>query len=181
MKNSSMADEIYGLLAEFDSPEGLLAAVREARRAGYRHLDAFTPFPVEGLSQVLRLPRPRISWVGLIGGLAGAAVALLMQFYVNYDYPLDVGGRPLYAVSAFAVVTFELTILFSALAMIGAMLWQNGLPRLNHPLFAARRFHLASKDRFFLCILGDEPGLEPHQAATFLKKAGALSVEIVPP
>ena len=68
-----------------------------------------------------------------------------------------------------------------ALAMIGAMLWQNGLPRLNHPLFAARRFHLASKDRFFLCILGDEPGLEPHQAATFLKKAGALSVEIVPP
>jgi hypothetical protein len=171
----------YGLLAEFDSPDDLLAAAREAHNAGYRRLDAFTPFPVEGLSQVLRLPRPRISWVGLIGGFSGAAVALLMQFYVNYDYPLDVGGRPVYAISAFAVVTFELTILFSALSMIGAMLWQNGLPRLNHPVFAGRRFHLASKDRFFLCIKGDDAEFEPQETTAFLKRAGALSVELVPP
>jgi hypothetical protein len=177
-----MADgPAYGLLAEFDSPEGLLAAAREAQNAGYRRLDAFTPFPVEGLSQVLRLPRPRISWVGLIGGLSGAAVALLMQFYVNYDYPLNVGGRPVYAISAFAVVTFELTILFSALSMIGAMLWQNGLPRLNYPVFGVRRFHLASKDRFFLCIKGDDAALDPQKTAAFLKQAGALSVELIPP
>ena len=104
-----------------------------------------------------------------------------MQFYVNYDYPLDVGGRPLYAISAFAVVTFELTILFSALSMIFVMLWQNGLPRLNHPLFAARRFHLASKDRFFLCVKGDDPELEPQKTAAFLKRVGARSVELVPP
>jgi hypothetical protein len=171
----------YGLLAEFDRPEGLLAATRQARNAGYRRLDAFTPFPVEGLSQALRLPRPRISRVGLIGGFSGAAVALLMQVYVNYDYPLDVGGRPAYAISAFAVVTFELTILFSALSMIGAMLWQNGLPRLNYPVFAARRFHLASKDRFFLCIKGDDIELDPQKTAAFLRQAGALSVERVPP
>jgi Protein of unknown function (DUF3341) len=173
--------EIYGMLAEFDSPEALLAAAREARDAGYHRLDAFAPFPVEGLSQILRLPRPRISRVGLIGGFSGAAVALLMQFYVNYDYPLDVGGRPIYATSAFAVVTFELTILFSALSMIGAMLWQNGLPRLNYPLFAARRFHLASKDRFFLCIKGDDAEFESGKAAAFLRKVGAVSVELVPP
>jgi hypothetical protein len=175
-----MAERAYGLLAEFDTPEALLAAARKARDAGYRRLDAFTPFPVEGLSQILRLPRPRISWVGLIGGLGGAAVALLMQIYVNYDYPLDVGGRPVYAVSAFAVVTFELTILFSALSMIAAMLWQNGLPRLNHPVFAARRFYLASKDRFFLCIRGDDRAFEPRETAAFLRQAGALSVELVP-
>jgi hypothetical protein len=176
-----MAPEPYGLLAEFDSPDALLAAAREARDAGYRRLDAFTPFPVEGLTQILRMPRPRISWVGLIGGFGGAGTALLMQFYVNYDYPLDVGGRPLYAISAFAVVTFELTILFSALSMIFVMLWQNGLPRLNHPIFAARRFHLASKDRFFLCVKGDDPELEPQKTAAFLKRVGARSVELVPP
>ena len=175
-----MAERAYGLLAEFDTPDALLAAARKARDAGYRRLDAFTPFPVEGLSQILRLPRPRISRAGLFGGLGGAAVALLMQFYVNYDYPLDVGGRPVYAVSAFAVVTFELTILFSALLMIAAMLWQNGLPRLNHPVFAARRFYLASKDRFFLCIQGDDRAFEPRETAAFLRKAGALSVELVP-
>ena len=159
-----------------------LCSQRHGRRAdaGYHRLDAFTPFPVEGLSQILRLARPRISWVGLIGGFGGAAVALLMQFYVNYDYPLDVGGRPVYAISAFAVVTFELTILFSALSMIIAMLWQNGLPRLNYPVFAARRFHLASKDRFFLCIKGDDAKLEPQKTVDFLKRAGAFSVEFVP-
>jgi hypothetical protein len=176
-----MADEAYGLLAEFDSPETLLAAATKAHDAGYRRLDAFTPFPVEGLSQILDLARPRISRVGLIGGFSGAAVAMLMQFYVNHDYPLDVGGRPVYAISAFAVVTFELMILLSALSMIIAMLWQNGLPRLNHPVFAARRFHLASKDRFFRCIKGDDAELEPKETAAFLKRAGALSVELVPP
>jgi hypothetical protein len=176
-----MADETYGMLAEFDSPEALLAAARDAYDAGYRRLDAFTPFPVEGLSQILRLARPGISRVGLIGGFSGAAVALLMQFYINYDYPIDVGGRPVYAISAFAVVTFELTILFSALSMIIAMLWQNGLPRLNHAVFAARRFHLASKDRFFLCIKGGDAKLELQGTAAFLKRAGALSVELVPP
>jgi hypothetical protein len=175
-----VADKPYGLLAEFDSPEALMAAAREAREAGYRRLDAFTPFPVEGLARVLNIPRPRISRVGLFGGIAGAALALLMQFYVNYDYPLNIGGRPVYAVSAFAVVTFELTILFSALSMIAAMLWQNGLPRLNYPVFAASRFHLATRDRFFLCVRGDDPGFDAREISTFLKKAGALSVELVP-
>ncbi len=132
-----MAERAYGLLAEFESPEALTAAAKKAREAGYRRLDAFTPFPIEGLARTLRLPRPKISWVGLIGGCSGCGFAFLMQCYTNYDFPLNVGGRPLYAFSAFAVVMFELTILFSALSMIVAMLWQNGLPRLNYPLFAA--------------------------------------------
>jgi hypothetical protein len=176
-----MAEKAYGLLAEFDSPEVFLAAARAAREAGYCRLDAFTPFPVEGLSRILRIQRPRISRIGLIGALAGAAVALMMQLYVNYDYPLDVGGRPVYAISAFAVVMFELTILCSALSMIIAMLWQNGLPRLNYPVFAASRFHLASKDRFFLCICGDDAEFDARATSAFLKKTGARSVELVPP
>jgi hypothetical protein len=175
-----MADRPYGLLAEFDSPEALLAAARKTREAGYRALDAFTPFPVEGLARTLRLPRPKISWVGLFGGLAGGTFALLMQSYVSFDFPLNVGGRPVYALSAFAVVTFELTILFSALSMIAVMLWQNGLPRLNFPLFAARRFRLASKDRFFLCVESRDAAFDEQVTASFLKGLGAISVELVP-
>ncbi|MGY4568529.1 MULTISPECIES: DUF3341 domain-containing protein [Bradyrhizobium] len=174
-----MAEHPFGLLGEFATPEALLAAARKAREVGYRNLDAFTPFPVEGLAKVLRLPTPRISIVGLAGGLAGAAIALLMQLYVNYDYPLDVGGRPLYALSAFAVVVFELTILVSALAMIIAMLWQNGLPRLNHPIFSARHIARASKDRFFLCVLAEDAAFDSEKTAAFLQSAGALSVELV--
>jgi len=175
-----MADRTYGLLAEFDGPETLKTAVRKARDAGYTRLDAFTPFPVEGLDRLLRLPRPNISWVGLIGGLSGGSFALLMQCYVSYDFPLNVGGRPLYAISAFAVVMFELTILFSALSMIVVMLWQNGLPRLNYPLFGADRFHLASKDRFFLCIGADDGEFDEDRTSILLREVGASSVEIVP-
>lgn len=174
-----MAEQFYAALAEFESPEDLLAATRQAREAGYRDLDAFTPFPVEGLDRVLRLPRPTISFVGLGGAIAGAGAALLMQFYVNYDYPLNVGGRPVYAVSAFAVVTFELTILFSALAMLVAMLWQNGLPRLNYPVFGAERFHRASRDRFFLCVNAQDALFDERDTRAFLAEAGALSVELV--
>jgi Protein of unknown function (DUF3341) len=176
-----MAERPYGLLAEFDSPEALLQAARHARAAGYRRLDAFTPFPVEGLAGILAIPRPRISVVGLVGGFAGGGFALLMQCFTNYDYPIDVGGRPLYALSAFAVVMFELTVLFSALSMMLAMLWQNGLPRLNYPVFGARRFHRASKDRFFLCVSGEDAEFDPRATSSFLEQAGALSVELVPP
>jgi hypothetical protein len=174
-----MAERAYGLLAEFDSPEALTAAAKKAREAGYRRLDAFTPFPVKGLAQILRLPRPKISWVGLIGGFSGGGFAFLMQCYTNYDFPLNVGGRPLYPFSAFAVVMFELTILFSALFMIVGMLWQNGLPRLNHPVFAAPRFHRASKDRFFLCVGADDGKFDADRTSGFLRELGASTVELV--
>ena len=174
-----MAERIYGLLAEFDSPEVLIRAAKKARAAGYIRLDSFTPFPVDGLAQILRMPRPKISWVGLIGGFSGCSFAFLMQCFTNYDFPLNVGGRPLYAFSAFAVVMFELTILFSALSMFVAMLWQNGLPRLNYPLFGAKRFHLASKDRFFLCVHGDDDEFDAERTSGFLCQIGASSVELV--
>ncbi|MBR0788461.1 DUF3341 domain-containing protein [Bradyrhizobium manausense] len=175
-----MAERLYGALAEFRSPEDLLAATRKTREAGYRSLDAFTPFPVEGLDRILRFPRPTISFVGLGGAIAGASAALAMQFFTNYDYPLNVGGRPIYPISAFAVVTFELTILFSALAMLFGMLWQNGLPRLSYPVFDGERFHRASKDRFFLCVGADDAKFDAGETLAFLSRTGALSVELVP-
>ncbi|QPF83846.1 DUF3341 domain-containing protein [Bradyrhizobium genosp. L] len=175
-----MADRLYCALAEFKSPEDLLAATRKAREAGYRDLDAFTPFPVEGLDRILRFPRPTISFVGLGGAIAGASTALAMQFFTNSDYPLNVGGRPIYPISAFAVVTFELTILFCALAMLFAMLWQNGLPRLSYPVFNGERFHRVSKDRFFLCVGADDARFDASETLAFLSRIGALSVELVP-
>jgi len=103
-----------------------------------------------------------------------------MQFFINYDYPLNVGVRRIYPISAFVVVTFELTILFSALAMLFGMLWQNGLPRLSYPVFNGERFHRASKDRFFLCVGADDAKFDAGDTLAFLSGMGALSVELVP-
>lgn len=170
------ASGTYGLLAEFEGPEDLVAATRRIRAEGYRHLEAFSPFPVKELRSVLRLNDNRVRWFSLIGGIAGTATGLLMQLYVNYAYPINVGGRPQYALSSFAVVTFELTILFAALFAAFGMFALNGLPRLHHPVFEARNFHRASRDRFFLCVLAGDPLFEQVKTRDFLTSLGANDV-----
>jgi hypothetical protein len=174
-----MAEAHYGILAEFKTPEALLEAARRARQEGYRRLDAFTPFPVEELPAVLELHDRRVPLLGMVGGIIGFAVALTMQLYFSFDYPLDVGGRPLYPLTAFAVVTFELTILFAAAFTVVGMLAMNGLPRLSYPVFAARRFHLASRDRFFLCVEAGDPRFDAEATQRFLETLGPESVELV--
>jgi hypothetical protein len=170
---------VYGVLAEFDSPEGLVEALRQARAEGYRDLEAFSPFPIEGLAELLGFREQRVLWLGLIGGFFGFAVALSMQSFTNFDYPLNVGGRPLYPLSAFAVVAFELTVLFAALFPAFGMLYLNGLPRLFHPVFAAPRFHLASRDRFFLCIKATDARYDPAATNKLLQRTGAKTIEMV--
>ena len=169
----------YGILAEFETPEQLLDGARRAREAGYRDLDAFTPFPVEGLAELLDVHDARVLWLGLGGGIFGFLLAMAMQILANWDYPLDVGGRPVFALSAFAVITFELTVLFAALTPAVGMLIMNGLPRLHYPVFSASRFHLASKDRFFLCIKAEDDRFDPDKTVSFLWSVGPASVEHV--
>jgi hypothetical protein len=170
----------YGLLAEFGTPEALVAAAKRARAEGYRALDAFTPFPVYELNDVLHLRDRRVLWLGLFGGIFGCALAFGMQLFTNFDYPINVGGRPLYALSAFAVVAFELTVLFAAVTAAIGMLALNGLPRLHHPVFGARAFGRASKDRFFLCVLATDAHFDVRRTKEFLQELDPESIELVP-
>src|SRR4051812_20878846 len=167
--NKLTLSEHYGLLAEFETPESLVEAAKRAREEGYRDLDAFTPFPVYELFPVLRLRDYRVLWLGLFGGISGCALAFAMQLFTNFDYPINVGGRPLYALSAFAVIAFELTVLFAALAPAIGMLALNGLPRLHHPVFGAPGFARASRDRFFLCVLATDARFDARKTRDFLK------------
>jgi hypothetical protein len=171
--------DYYGLLAEFETPEALLAATQRAQKAGYRDLDAFTPFPVYEIFPMLRLRDRRVLWLGLFGGIFGFCLALGMQLFTNWDYPINVGGRPLYALSAFMVVCFELTVLFAALTPAVGMLALNGLPRLHHPVFSAPRFYRASRDRFFLCVLASDEKFDPRKTRDFLRGLKPNSVELV--
>jgi hypothetical protein len=172
--------EVYGLLAEFASPDALKAAIVRAKTEGYARVEAFTPFPVPGLAEAAGFRDRRIPIACLLGGLAGAATGFVMQVYVSLDYPLNVGGRALIPIPAFAVVTFELTILFAVSAAVIALLWLNGLPRLSHPLFNVERFHLASRNRFFLCIEGRDPRFDVTATRSFLEKLHPVSIAEVP-
>lgn len=168
---------IYGLLAEFDNPTDLVAAARRAHEAGYRKMDAYTPYPIEELSEALELGNTWVAPIVLIGGLTGALIGYGLQYYIAViDYPLNIGGRPLHSWPAFIPVTFELTILFAGLFAVLGMLALNGLPMPHHPVFNAPRFALASRDRFFLCIETADPKFERDDTWRFLDRMGPRSV-----
>ena len=177
-----MPERVLGLLAEFGSEETVLEAAKRAKAEGFRRIDAFTPFPVEGMAEVLKLKRDhRIGWITLGGGLFGFFGMLLVQMFVNWDYPVEVGNRPLFAWPAFFVVDFELMILCAVLFAVVGMFAIIGLPKLYHPLFGAPRFGLASDDRFFLYIDARDPKFDPQATRRFLGSLGAWTVAPVRP
>jgi len=161
---------IYGVMAEFDTPVELVHAAEKARTAGYRRMDAYTPFPVEGLAEAMGLKRNMVPLVTLLGGLAGGLGGFGFQYWVNVAaYPMNIGGRPLNSWPAFIPVTFELTVLGASLCAVFGMLALNRLPQPHHPVFNVQRFVHASSDRFFLCIEAHDPKFHLEETARFLK------------
>jgi len=161
----------YGLMAEFHDTGAIVAAARKAHEAGYRKMDAFTPFPLEELSEALGWhTRGRLPKMVLAGGLLGAAAGYFLQYYAAViAYPVNVGGRPLHSWPSFIPITFEVGVLGAAITAVLGMLALNGLPRPHHPVFNAPNFALASTDRFFLCIEASDPRFDLEGTKRFLE------------
>ncbi len=172
---------IHGLMAEFETPQGILEATRRAREAGYGDMDAYTPYTVEGLSAELGLPRTRVPFVVLVAGIVGASVGFFMQWYsMAIDYPFNVGGRPTNSWPVFVPITFEVMVLVASFGALFGMLFLNGLPRPHHPVFNVPRFERASQDRFFLCIEAIDPKFDPVRTRLFLQDLHPSEIMEVP-
>lgn len=181
MKDRAAHTRPHGLMAEFADAEPLVAAARAAHAAGYRKLDAYTPFHVEGLAEIIGTGPDRVPLLALLGGLVGGIGAYFLQWYsAVVDYPIVSGGRPLHSWPAFVVATFEMTVLGAALGAFFGMLLLNGLPRLIHPIFDTPHFAAASRDRFFLCIQAADARYEESAVRRFLGSLGPLRVVAVP-
>jgi hypothetical protein len=170
----------YGLLAEFSRPEELMHAAEEAYAAGFRKMDGYAPFPVEGLPEALG-KKNRLPLFVLIGGIIGGIGAYFMEWYANaISYPINIGGRPIHSWPAFIPITFELTVLCAGLTAFFASFALNGLPRPHHPLFGIPEFDRASQDRFFLCIEAKDPKFHAKDTRVFLENLDPLSIKEVP-
>jgi hypothetical protein len=171
---------IYGVMGEFETGEKLIQAAKKTREAGYRHVDAYAPYPVEGLSEALRLHRSWVPLITLFGGLAGGLGGFGLQYWAAaITYPLNIGGRPLNSWPAFIPVTFELTILGASLAAVLGMLALNRLPQPHHAVFNVPRFTHASTDRFFICIQARDKKFHLAETARFLQGLDAHHVSEV--
>jgi hypothetical protein len=171
---------MYGLLAEFSSADELVAAVRRAHAEGYRHMDTYSPFPLEGIADALGLRRTSVPLIVLIGGVLGCLTGYFMQYYLAaVYYPINVGGRPLHSWPSFIPITFELTVLFAGLFAVFGMLALNGLPMPSHPVFNAPRFALATRNRFFLAIEATDPKFDRVKTRQFLQSLAAYEVSEV--
>jgi hypothetical protein len=167
----------YGLMAEFDTTEQVVQAADKVREAGYVKTDAFSPFPVHGLSEALGVPPTRLPMLVLAAGLIGCFSGYALEYFTMViDYPINVGGRPLNSIPAFIPIAYECTILFSALTAALGMILLNGLPLPYHPVFNVERFKFASRDKFFICIESEDPKFDHEKTSTFLQSLNPRGV-----
>jgi hypothetical protein len=176
-----MAGGLHGIMAEFEAPERLLEAARKTRDAGYRSLDAFTPYPVHGLKEILGFKDRLIQGTMLAGGILGAVAGFGMQTWATvFHYPHNIGGRPYFSWPAYIIITFEITVLFAGLSGLLGLLIHNRLPALHHPVFNVPAFARATRDRFFLIIHASDPAFRPEKVRDFLgtlRPVGVSDVE----
>ncbi len=182
MAHEHAAPTLHGLMAEFENADALVAATNRARLEGYRHMDAYSPIPIEELTEALALPRTRLPMLVLLGGILGGAGGYGLEYWSQViAYPLNVGGRPFHSWPHFIPVTFETTVLGAALAAFVGMWALNKLPMPYHPVFNVPAFARASVDRFFLVIESTDPRFDRHATQKFLEAQHPVGVSEVAP
>lgn len=170
----------YGIMAEFDTPADTIHAAEKVRDSGFRKWDVFTPFPVHGMDKAMGLKNSVVGWFSFLGGVTGYTTGMLMIWWMNaYDYPIVVGGKPMFSPFSAFPPSYELTILFGAFGSLGGMLLLNRLPRLHHPLLKHRRFALATHDKFFIVIESSDPKYSENETRKLLESLGSPRIELV--
>jgi len=168
---------LHGVMAEFESVQALVDASKHAVAAGFTRTEAYSPFPVEELNDIIHRKRTRLTKLILMGGLGGMGAGFALQYWASaLEYPMNIGGRPFATWPAFVVPSYELTILFASLTAAIGMFILNGLPQPYHPVFNVERFSMASSDKFFLVIESTDPRFDHGETTRFLEQQGAKGV-----
>ena len=170
----------FGMLAEYATPADLMHAAEKIRDAGFRRWDVFSPYPIHGMNQAMGLKNSKVGWFGFTGGVIGYTTGMVMIWWMNaHDYPILVGGKPMFSPHYAFPPSYELTILFTAFGSILGMMFLNRLPKLYNPLFKCERFKLVTHDRYFLVVETTDPKYSEAETRTLLESTGSKHIEIV--
>lgn len=170
----------FAIMAEFETPAAVLHAAARVRDEGFRNWDVFSPFPVHGMDGAMGLKNSKVGWFSFIGGCTGYTTGMLMIWFLNaVDYPIVIGGKPMFSPFSAFPPSYELTILFGAFGALLGMLFLNRLPRLHHPLLKNRRFALATHDRFYVVIETNDPRYSETETRKLLETLGSRHIELV--
>jgi hypothetical protein len=180
MVASDVSKTPYAILAEFDTPADVMHAAERIRDAGFRRWEVFTPYPIHGMDQAMGLSNSKVGYISFTGAVLGYTTGMLMIWYLNaVDYPIIVGGKPMFSPFGAFPPSYELTILFGAFGALFGMLFLNKLPRLHHPLLKNRRFALATHDRYFVVIETSDPKYSDGETRKLLESVGSKQIEMV--
>lgn len=170
----------YAIMAEFETPAAVLHAAAKVHETGFHFWDVFSPFPIHGMDQAMGMKNSKVGWFSFIGGCTGYTTGMLMIYYMNaVNYPIVIGGKPMFSPFSAFPPSYELTILFGAFGALLGMLFLNRLPRLHHPLLKNRRFALATHDRFFVVIETSDPKYSESETRRLLESLGSRHIELV--
>jgi hypothetical protein len=174
------ASKPYGIVAEFENPADTMHAAEKVRDGGFRKWDVFTPFPVHGMDKAMGIKNSKVGWFSFIGGVTGYTSGMLMIWWMNaVDYPIIIGGKPMFSPYGAFPPSYELTILFGSFGALLGMLFLNRLPRLYHPLLKNRRFALATHDRFYVVIETADAKYSETETRKLLESLGSKHIELV--
>jgi len=170
----------YGLVAEFETPAATMHAAEIIRDSGFTRWDVFTPYPVHGMDDAMGMKSSKVGWYSFIGGVTGYTTGMIMIWWMNaYDYPIVIGGKPMFSPMSAFPPSYELTILFGSFGALLGMLFMNRLPRLHHPLLKHGRFKQATHDKFFVVVEASDPKYSVTETRRLLESAGSKSIEVV--
>lgn len=170
----------YGIIAEFDTPADIMHAAEQIRDQGFRRWDVYTPYPIHGMDAAMGMKNSKVGWFSFIGGVTGYTSGMLMIWWMNaVDYPILIGGKPMFSPFGAFPPSYELTILLGAFGALFGMLFLNKLPQLHHPLLKHARFALATHDKYFLVIETSDPKYSESETRKLLEQAGSKRINLV--
>jgi mono/diheme cytochrome c family protein len=172
---------LAGAVGLYDTADEAVEGIRRVREQGFRRVDVVSPYPIHGIDEILGAKPSKLGYVALVAGLTGVTIGKIAQWWMSeVDYPLNIGGKPLFSLPAFVPVVFEMMVLSASLAVVIALLtYFVRLPKYGGALLDSKFISALTCDRFGVVIDAGDPAFDGAAIEGLLRTHGASDVDLL--